>query len=347
MTISKSVDGIGTSGVTTTQLSAKVYTSNTISSNATVKISYSDWTFPTYYVDTATFDGTSYSFTAYDRCKDLDIPFDDTDYPETKTTTTTDDSGNTTSTESEASYLLELIVAAAANQAGFETCNYTPSGIYVKYADYSGKTCREIIEMATEISGGVVYCNSDDELSFCGFEGGTTGGSVSYGEYENIVEQPEKSYTALIFEGVDDIVHKESTTYTYGSGGYNNTLILSGSLVDGEAAQAIATRMFVNSSFDYMAFTVTNAAISSNISVLGEVLVYTSDTAHNTYICRDITITFTATGAVADISSPQRNESKAEYINKTQREINTTVKTDKTYGVNFVNKNGAGYSYDA
>jgi len=330
VTLSKSVDGLGMSGVTTTQLSGTVYTSSSITSGATITISYSDWTFPTYYVDNATFDGKSYSFTAYDRCKDLDIPFDDSTYTEDSTT----------------GYDMSLIIPAVANQAGFSGCNYTPS-IKVNYSNFHGKTCREIVEIATQISGGVVYCNSDNELTFCGFEGGSTGGSVAYGEYESIVEQPTKTYTALIYDGVDSIGHGESATYTYGSGGYSSTLMLSGTLVDGDTSSAIASRL-LNPSFAYTAFAITNAKISSNISVLGQALLYNSDnTSYKTYTCRNIVITFTATGALADISSPQRNESKSEYYNKTQREINAAVKTDKTYGTVFINKNGAGYSYDA
>lgn len=368
ITISKVVDGKGTKGVSTSQISGKVFTSYKFPENSTVIVRYAGWEFPTYYTSEPEFDGTAMSFTAYDRCKDLDIPFDYSNYPEyvkeasddntessaendnsdssssnsTSSSTTTDSSSTSTTVTTtsekkkkvEAKYLASQIVQDIANQVGFSGCDYVPRTTYLKNKDLKGKSCREIIQTLTEASFGVAYCGNDNNLKFISALSSGSGASVKSGEYSKIIEKSHKSYTKLLIEDT-----KNNKLYEYGGGDYSHCLMLSGSLLDEETSQAIASELLASNGLEYLAFSIENAIISSNLEIMGQIFIPDNETK---YICRNITISFTATRAVASLSSPQMSESKAEYLNKFMRLSNDKVKLDTTYNTFFVNKNGSG-----
>lgn len=336
--ISKSVDGIGTSGVSTSQISGKVYTSYRFPENSAVKVSFRGWEFPTYYIDKPEYDGVAMSFTAYDRCKDLDILFNYSNYPQYPPSDNSDssstDSSSTTQKKVEAKYLASEVVRDLVNQVGFSSCEYVPRTLYLKQSDLKGKSCREILQILTEASFGVAYCGNDNKLRFVSALSSGSGTSVKKGEYSRIIEKSQKSYTKLLVED-----SKNNKLYEYGSGDYSHCLMLGGSLLNEETSQAIASEMLASNGLDYLAFSIDNAIISSNIEVMGQAFIQDSDTK---YICRNITISFTATRAVASLSSPQMSESKSEYLNKFMRIANKKVQLDKTYNTFFVNENGSG-----
>ena len=378
VTISKAVDGIGTSGISTSQLSGKVLTSYRFPQGSSVKVTYKGWEFPTYYIDNPEYDGTAMSFTAYDRCKDLDIPFDCTNYPQYapkqkgdddtatgssgssgsgSSTTTGTSSGSTSSGSStgsdgstvvsqtttktvkpEAKYLASQIVQHISALVGFSKCNYTPQTLYLTNSELKDKSCREILQTITEADCGVAYCGNDNSLRFVSATGSGSGASVKSGEYSKIIEKSQKTYTRFLIED-----SKNNKYYDYGSGDYSHCLMLSGSLLSQNVAQQIASKLLAsssNSGLNYLAFSIDSAEISSNLEIFGQIFIPNSETK---YICRNITISFTATSAIASLSSPQRSESKSEYYNWLKRANNGKVKLNTTYNTFFINKNGSGH----
>lgn len=351
VTISKAVDGIGTSGVSTSQLSGKVLTDYRFPQGSSVKVTYKGWEFPTYYIDNPEYDGTAMSFTAYDRCKDLDIPFDCTNYPQyapksgsdsssessSSTTTGTSSDGSTvvkkttTSTKPEAKYLASQIVQHISALVGFSKCNYAPQTLYLTNSELKDKSCREILQEITAADCGVAYCGNDNSLRFVSATGSGSGASVKKGEYSKIIEKSQKTYTRFLIED-----SKNNKYYDYGSGDYSHCLMLSGALLNEAVSQQIASKL----GLEYLAFSIDSAEISSNLEIFGQIFIPDCETK---YICRNITISFTATSAIASLSSPQRSESKSEYYNWLKRRDNGKVKLDTTYNTFFVNKNGSGH----
>lgn len=388
VTISKAVDGIGTSGISTSQLSGKVLTSYRFPQGSSVKVTYKGWEFPTYYIDNPEYDGTAMSFTAYDRCKGLDIPFDCTNYPQyapkqkddddttsgsssssgssggSSSTTTGTDSGSTssgsststgsssstssdgstvvkkttTSTKPEAKYLASQIVMDIADLVGFSRCNYVPQEVYLTNSELKDKSCREVLQTITEADCGVAYCGNDNSLRFVSATGSGSGASVKKGEYSKIIEKSQKTYTRFLIED-----SKKNKYYDYGSGDYTHCLMLSGTLLNETVSQRIASSLLAsssNSGLEYLAFSIDSAEISSNLEIFGQIFIPDCETK---YICRNITISFTATSAIASLSSPQRSESKSEYYNWLKRANDGKVKLNTTYNTFFVNKNGSGH----
>lgn len=294
------------------------------------------------------------NFTAYDRCKDLDILFDYSNYPEYVKDTSDDSSGSDSSSSStitdsnststtvtttsekkvEAKYLASEIVKNLVHQTGFSGCEYIPRTMYLKNKDIKGKSCREILQILTEASLGVAYCGNNNSLEFVSALSSSSETSVKIGEHSKIIEKSHKSYTKLLIEDT-----KNNKLYEYGSGDYSNCLMLSGSLLDKETSQAIASEVLASNGLDYLAFSIENAIINSNLEVMGQIFIPDNDTK---YICRNISISFTATRAIASLSSPQMSGSKAEYLNKLMRSSNNKVQLDTTYNTFFVNKNGSG-----
>ena len=301
------------------------------------------------------------SFTAFDRCKDLDILFDYSNYPEYAKDTSDNNSGNTSTDNSESTdtggsgdsessssttdtttapkkteskYLASQVVQDIANQVGFSGCDFIPRTLYLKNKDLKGRSCREILQILTESSFGVAYCGNDDKLKFIHAQSSGSGASVKKGEYTRVIEKSHKTYTKLLVEDT-----KNNKLYEYGNGDYSNCLMISGSLLDKETSQAIASEIFASDGLEYLAFSIDNAIISSNLEVMGQIFI-PDNTAK--YICRNIKISFTATRSVASVSSPQISESKSEYINKFMRAANNKVQLDTTYNTFFVNKNGSG-----
>ena len=358
VTISKAVDGIGTSGISTSQLSGKVLTSYRFPQGSSVKVTYKGWEFPTYYIDNPEYDGTAMSFTAYDRCKDLDIPFDCTNYPQyapeskgndtdtstdsssgssSSTSTETNSDGSTvvkkttTSTKPEAKYLASQIVQHISALVGFSKRNYAPQTLYLTNSELKDKSCREILQEITAADCGVAYCGNDNSLRFVSATGSGSGASVKKGEYSKIIEKSQKTYTRFLIED-----SKNNKYYDYGSGDYSHCLMLSGALLNEAVSQQIASKL----GLEYLAFSIDSAEISSNLEIFGQIFIPDCETK---YICRNITISFTATSAIASLSSPQRSESKSEYYNWLKRANDGKVKLNTTYNTFFVNKNGSGH----
>ena len=346
ISISKTVDGLGTSGISSSQISGKVLTSYRFPEGSAVIVHYSGWEFPTYYISYPEYDGTAMSFTAYDRCKDLDIPFDNSAYPlyeenseETESESTESESTESESTEKkrkkEAKYLASQIVQNIAAQTGFTQCNYVPQTMYITGSQLKDTTCRAILQMITEADLGTAYCGNDDSLRFVSALSSGSGASVKSGEYSPIIEKSHKTYSKLIAEDT-----KNNKIYEYGNGDYSTCLMISGTLMNDTVASAIASQLMAQNGLDYLAFSIDDVIISSNMEIFGQLFIQDNGTK---YICRQIRINFTATGAVASVSSPPMSESKSEYINKLMRLSKSKLSLDTRYNTFFVNKTGAGH----
>lgn len=356
VTISKNIDGIGTSGISTTMLSGNVYTSNRFSQGAHVAVSYKDWEFPDYYIDDSDFNGTSVHITAYDLCKNLDLPFDTSNYTqyeepassenETVNNENNGDSSSSSSSESsttskknkkkkEKEYDTSLVLNDLANQAGFSGNSNVSRILKIKYSDLTG-SMRTVLQRLSEADCGVWYCGNDNHLKFAAFGSSSSAATINEGEHSPIIEKSMKRIYAIYAEDT-----RNSYIYKFGGGDYTNTLFLSGDYLQESVVQAIAEQIYGTDGgyYDYLAFSVDKAIISSNIEVCGQAYFPGKETP---YHCTSITISFGALCAVASLSSAQINESKASYADKMKRLLEQRLKLNTVYGNWFVNKNGAG-----
>lgn len=319
ITISKSIDGIGTSGVSTTCLSGRVRTKLKFSPNAKITVKYRDWEFPYYYIDSSDFDGVSVSFTAYDLCKDLDLPFDITNYKFLN------------GKNLECEYDTSLVISDIANQIGFAGCSNISRISTLKYSDLKG-SCREVLQKLSEADCCVYYCGNDNHLKAVALGGSSSAASIT--GCSPVVEKSQKSITAIVIEDT-----RHNNTYAYGTGNFTNTLFLSGDLISETVSQAIASQILNSGTgqYDYLSFRIDTAVISSNLEICGQVFI--GDKIYNS---SNITITFGAVNAAAELSSNQINETKIGYAQKISRLLGQRVKLGTSYGCYFVNKNGSG-----
>ena len=362
------MDGIGTSGVSTTQLSGNVFTSNKFGQGAHIIVNYKDWEFPDYYIDSSDFNGVSVSFTAYDLCKRLDLPFDYSNYKQYDEDTTTSDGSDTVNNENsgtsssgtdssgssssgsgssgssssskkkkktEKQYDTSLVLNNLANQAGFSGNSNTSRVSKITYSDLKG-SMRSILQRLSEADCGVWYCGNDNHLKFVAFGSSSSAANVSKGEHSAIIEKSVKRITGIYAEDT-----RNNYIYNFCGGDYKSTLFLSGDYLLEAVAQAIAAQIYGTDGgyYDYMAFSVDKAVISSNIEVCGQ---KHFEGKASPYRCTSIVISFGALRAVASLSAAQINESEATYVSKMNRLLEQCVKVGTVHGNWFVNKNGDG-----
>lgn len=141
----KSIIGKGFSGVSTAEFSCDIYTDFPPPEGA--EITFSEVTQP-FYIASVNRDGGVCSITAYDLCKNLDIPFDYSGYKRY------DEDG------SEMRYPTSMVTAAIANQCGF-TGGAVPGRVAeLVYDSVAGKSCRQILEDLSVVNGGFWYDNN-------------------------------------------------------------------------------------------------------------------------------------------------------------------------------------------
>lgn len=351
VTISKSAGGIGTSGVSTTCLSGNVKRDFPLNAAAVIEVRYKDWQFPTYYVDNSDFNGSYVSLTAYDLCKDLDLPFDRSAYPEPpEPEEETEDifedenngvgSGNTGGVEDEteiSGFPTSQVISDIANQIGFNGCYNVSGKTYLEYEDLDG-SYRSVLQKLSEADCGVWYCTNDNKLNFVSFGNISSEGYTGYGMYSKAILQVKKTFTKIFAEDT-----KNNKSYEFGSGDWKTTLMLSGEFLDNEMAANIASRLFENGGkLTYQAFNIDHAIISSNIEVMGQISVQGSETAAQYYTCTDILITFGAVEAAADLSAAKTTENKVTYADKINRKLQEKVQKKTVYENFFIDENGAG-----
>lgn len=333
MQISKSIDGMGLNGFSTSSLSGKVLTDTYFSQNAEVIVYYRDWEFPKYYIDTSDFNGTYVQFTAYDLCKNGDLPFTTSGYAEFEETV---DPETGIKKKTAIEYPVSRILNDAAHQMGFTSCENTCRKSTLKVSEFKDLSLREIFVKASEVNCCVYYCGNDNTLRKSDFGSEAGGITLDPENYSDVIERSVRQVTKVFCEDT-----KNNKIYEFGGGDHRNSVTVSGDWINAAYASEIASQILGAGSgggYTYQAFEIEKAIINSNICVTGGV--YTSKS--KSYRCGNIVISFDALDAYAQLSAPSVTESKASYISKTNRLIGERLKLGTAYNTFFVNQNGAG-----
>lgn len=324
ITITKSRSGMGFSGVVTSSISGRVKTSTAFDQGAAVVVGYDYWNFPTFYIDSSSYDGTSVQFTAYDKCKNLDIPFDRTGY-----SYKTGDTIN--------QYQTSLVVGNLCGQCGFASSSYSSAKSTLNYNEMDG-SCRQILEKLSQADCGVFYCTANDTLGFISATG--TSGSVVVWDNSPVIEQSKRDISGLV---ITDTHSNE--VYKFGSSSYQYVGIIEGDFINQSIAQGIAATL-INSgqgAFHYYAFNIQSAEIDDNVEIGGQIQLGTGQDAQILpYKIGNITMRFGAIKVVANLSSPVVYEGYTAYINAINRKAKDKVNKDTTYNTYFVNNTGDG-----
>lgn len=260
---------------------------------------------PTFYIDGESRTEDTVNITAYDRCRKLSQPFDN----------------SAVNGEIAAS----LICGAVANQCGFSGVSNTGELLIENVSEslYKGNSCNGIIENLASASGCFVCCDSSDNLRFQKIGSGFS--SASAGSHSSIIEYPQNSYSRLIVSG------DKSKVYDIGSGSAENIMEISNSLISQSVASALASRLFENGAFKYQPVSL-NAVISGNIDPYGSVII-----GDDSYTVTNISINLCADGAVASLSAPQMPESSSVYNSLLKRQIDRKIAANKSYGNTEIN----------
>ena len=286
-------------------------------------VTFNGFELPTFYIASQDYKGGVASITAYDLCKNLDIPFDYSDY------TQFNEDG------SAKRYSTSLIVSAAANQCGFSSGGYSGRTAQLCYNDFAGKTCRAILEDLSKADVGH-WQDSGGVLAFVPFSAPSSGlAAPDSGSRTEIVRRGTKVITGIY--ALDEIY---GTEYSTGSS-WAHTERLSGRYLSEETVQQMTSQILGSGGkYDYHGWEST--ALTDYLYNIGDHIAYDGDllpvlSADNS---------FTALGIVAALSAPAADGSFSEYHDLYSREIDGKLSLGKSYGCFFAGDKGFGLRID-
>lgn len=226
----KSIAGKGFSGVATAEFSCDIYTQFPPPEGSEITFSEVNQTF---YIASVSVGGNVCSITAYDLCKNLDIPFDYSGY------TQFDEDGKAKW------YDTSLVLGNLAQQCGFSGGNITGRIDKLCYNDLAGKSCRQILIDFSIVNCGLFFDNNGT-LAFHSFSPYITG-----------IEIPESDRTEIRLLGCkhisgiyayDEVYGTEFSTGSY----WRNTERFSGRRLTPDIAGEIASQLLADGgSYDY------------------------------------------------------------------------------------------------
>lgn len=159
------------------------------------KVTFNGYLLPDFYIAQQSYSGGVASITAYDLCKNLDIPFDYSNY------TQFDTDGKTLKW-----YPTAQIVGAVASQCGFTEGGYSGRMAQLCYQDFAGKTCRVILSDLSHNDVGYWH-DGGGVLAFVPFSAPSSG-----------LDMPaESDRTEIIRRGTKHITGVYATDEAYGN----------------------------------------------------------------------------------------------------------------------------------
>lgn len=327
ITISKSLSGMGISGVVTSQLTAVIWAPEITEFPEFTEVTVGGFTLPTFYMSEISNDEGVVTINAYDACRFLSLPFDYSSF----NVDVSDNDKDKDKDKDIKSWNVNLVMDAVGNQAHFSSVSVPQRVQKIKQDIFKGKSMLSICEEVSAANAGFFYCSTDNVLAFCA-AGSSSSATFAYdGEYSAVKTYPDKIITRLIADNTSD-----NERYDIGSGDYTKSLQTSGMLISKPVAEQIASQLFSGSgSYTYRAFDV-QAIINGNIDPMGQ---FTA--GEKNYMPKDISIELCAMGALAQLAAPAVSSSALEYTEYYQREINDRIKANSTYkNVVLNNKNG-------
>ena len=291
--------------------------------------------FSTFYAANVESDGSIYSVTAYDRCKNLDIPFDYSNYQQY------DGSGQKTS-DHVMWYNTGTVLGDIANQCGF--ANSAPSMRRVTrlcYKNIEGKSCRQILEEISAAECGFFYCDAEDHLAFMVFSPDLAGNRLSVTD-ENRAEirvSGTKTITDVFSEDETySIITKQTTSE------WTHTEIISGKYMNAVNAAAVAAQVLGSrGSYIYSGWrcgaVLMLLTAPLNASIYYDELYLPCYEQKYRFVFEAVTM---QTMMIAEFGAAKPDTSYSQYQSLYQRELAGKVTLNKSMGCLFLSESGSG-----
>ena len=319
--LSRSLSGKGFNGVSTAYFSCDIYTDTVFSEGASVV--FDGYLLPTFYIKEQSHSGGVSHIECYDRCKNLDIPFDYSNYEQFE-------GGD----ESKAKwYPTSQIIGDIANQCSFTGSSPSVSRITsLCYLDFKGKSCRQILEMVSKIEVGWFCANSENQLIFIPFSPDKSGFSIDENDRTEIQLRGTKTISGIVAE--DEVYGG-----IYSSGApWNHSERISGRRITADIAASMVSQILGDGgSYEYNGWEC-EAAIVSMPYGIGDCIAYDN----RVLPILDISCDFTALGIIAAMSAPAADTSFSEYQDLYSRQLDGTVKLDRVFGCAVITQSGFG-----
>lgn len=310
----KCIAGKGFSGVATAEFSCDIYTDYPPPEGSEIIFSEVNQTF---YIASVSESGGVCSITAYDLCKNLDIPFDYSGY------TQFDEDGKALW------YPTSQITGAIANVCGFTGGNISGRVTKLCYNDIAQKSCRQILDDLSIANCGFWFDNNG-ALAFHSFSPSVTGTVIPESDRTEISVLGTKHITGIY--AVDEIYNTEFST----GGDWKNIERFSGRYLNSEVASAIASQILGNGGeYDYSGWECSSAAVTYLYN-LGDCVLYDSKNLP----VLSVDFQFTAAEKIASLSAPAADSSFSEYHDLYSREIEDRAKLGKSYGCFAIDRDG-------
>ena len=319
--LSRSLEGKGFMGVSTTCFSCDIYTETVFSEGASVI--FDGYLLPTFYIASQSHsDGVSH-IECYDCCKNLDIPFDYSGYEQFE-------NGD----KSKAMwYPTSQVIGDIANQCGFAASSPSASRMaQLCYNDFKGKSCRQILEDISKLEVGWWLANGDDQLVFSAFSPNKTGVEIAEDDRAEIQLRGTKTITGIVAE--DEIY---GGIYNSGSGWQNSERISGRYITEDKAASMVSQILGDGGSYEYNGWECPAALISAPYNI-GDCVAY----GGKLLPVLDISCDFTALGIIAAMSAPAADTSISEYQDLYSRQIDGALKMDRVFGLSVATVSGFG-----
>lgn len=324
--LSRSLDGKGFKGVSTTCFSCDIHTETVFSEGAAVI--FDGYLLPTFYIASQSHsDGVSH-IECYDRCKNLDIPFNYSGYEQfnKKEDGTYDES-------SPKWYATSQVLGNIANQCGFAASSPSASRLpQMCYLDFKGKTCRQILEDISKVEVGWWITSGDNSLVFVRFSPDKTGTEIAENDRSEIQLKGTKNITGIVAE--DEIY---GGIYNSGSGWQNSERISGRYITEDKAASMVSQILGDGGSYEYNGWECPAALISAPYNI-GDCVAY----GGKLLPVLDISCDFTALGIIAAMSAPAADTSFSEYQDLYSRQIDGALKMDRVFGCSVATVGGFG-----
>lgn len=296
------------------------------------KVTFNGYLLPDFYIAQQSYSGGVASITAYDLCKNLDIPFDYSGYDQFEYTY--DDDGNKVFDESKAKrYPTSQIVGAIADQCGFTEGGYSGRMAQLCYQDFAGKTCRVILSDLSHNDVGYWH-DGGGVLAFVPFSAPSSG-----------LDMPaESDRTEIIRRGTKHITNIYATDEAYGNdyasgSDWRHTERISGRYLTEAAVQQMVSQI-VGSGGEYAYHGwECSQVITDYLYNIGDFIAYGGDKLPVLSVDFD----FTGLGIVADVSAPEADCSFSEYHDLYSRAIEKRVKLGQKHGCMMFGENGLSF----
>lgn len=284
---------------------------------------------PRFIVSERIVNGKIMSITAYDCCKNLDVPFDYSSY------TQFDENGKAKW------YHATVIYNDIANQCGFsgESGHVWTAASWLCYNDIAGKSCRQILEEAAKAECGFWYCGPTNLLTFQPFTPSGTEHKICGENRSKIKLSGKKTITGIIAE--DELY---GTVFSSGTA-WENTERLSGRYMTSEVARSVSDKILAEGSYTHYGWSCEALAVDFMAQLLDRV-VYTDGSGSEIKLpVLTAAYRFGAKMITASMSADTPDTSFTEYHDLYSRQIAGTLKLDRSYGCVRLNNDGMKFIY--